>query len=105
MKGEVEYYGKPYSPIFEYASQFTNGKVVMVGDTPWTDVLGGNLFGIDTILTLTGVSESFMERMSPNIPTSERIQNLLGEISSKMTHFKLRDFNPVPTHIVESFAG
>ncbi|QNQ81484.1 TIGR01457 family HAD-type hydrolase [Lactobacillus sp. PV034] len=53
------YIGKPASPIIEYALQLINknkDEVVMVGDNYQTDIKAGMDNGLDTILTLTGVS-------------------------------------------------
>ncbi len=54
-------FGKPDSQIFNYAFEIasTNGNItkrdiLMVGDSLVTDIIGGNKFGIDTCLTLTG---------------------------------------------------
>lgn len=55
------YFGKPDSNMFIFAYQHTQKgeevgkeKILMVGDTLHTDILGGNKFGIDTALVLTG---------------------------------------------------
>ncbi len=54
-------FGKPDSQMFSFAldhvQQFDNIEkkdILMVGDTLQTDILGGNKFGIDTCLVLTG---------------------------------------------------
>jgi HAD superfamily hydrolase (TIGR01450 family) len=54
-------FGKPDSQMFMFAYDLireyrTIGKqdIVMVGDTLQTDILGGNKFGLDTVLVLTG---------------------------------------------------
>lgn len=56
-------FGKPDSQMFMYAFEnlndtekglFTRNDILMVGDTLHTDILGGNKFGIDTALVLTG---------------------------------------------------
>jgi HAD superfamily hydrolase (TIGR01450 family) len=55
-------FGKPDSQIFmfamEHIMQFHPGiskkDILMVGDTLHTDILGGNKFGLDTALVLTG---------------------------------------------------
>ncbi len=105
MDGEVLYFGKPYPEIYNYAQQFTEGKTVMVGDTPWTDILGGNMAGIDTVLTLTGVSNHFISQSSEELSDITAISTLLGNISKKMTHKNLRAFKNTPTHIIKQFAG
>ncbi len=54
-------FGKPDSQMFMFAyerilerKQVGKERIVMVGDTLKTDILGGNKFGIDTILVLSG---------------------------------------------------
>ncbi|TAD84439.1 MAG: HAD-IIA family hydrolase [Bacteroidetes bacterium] len=55
-------FGKPDSQIFMYAYEqvlanlpgITKKDILMVGDTLQTDILGGNKFGLDTVLVLTG---------------------------------------------------
>ena len=54
-------FGKPDAEIFHFAMDkvqqdrhTVRDEILMVGDTLVTDILGGNKFGIDTALTLTG---------------------------------------------------
>lgn len=54
-------FGKPDSQMFMFAyerilksGQLSKDKILMVGDTLKTDILGGNKFGIDTVLVLSG---------------------------------------------------
>lgn len=54
-------FGKPDSQIFQFAFEhiqmhgpIERKDILMVGDTLGTDILGGNKFGIDTCLVLTG---------------------------------------------------
>jgi len=54
-------FGKPDSQMFMFAyelvrqqMQVSKPDIVMVGDTLATDILGGNKFGLDTVLVLTG---------------------------------------------------
>lgn len=55
-------FGKPDSQIFMFAWEMAKQKIpdltkkdiLMVGDTLHTDILGGNKFGLDTALVLTG---------------------------------------------------
>lgn len=55
-------FGKPDAQLFmfayervqELAKGITRSNILMVGDTLKTDILGGNKFGLDTVLVLTG---------------------------------------------------
>jgi HAD superfamily hydrolase (TIGR01450 family) len=54
-------FGKPDSQMFMFAYDLireqgpvNKKEIVMVGDTLQTDILGGNKFGLDTVLVLTG---------------------------------------------------
>lgn len=55
-------FGKPDSQIFMFAWELVKARIpditkkdiLMVGDTLHTDILGGNKFGLDTALVLTG---------------------------------------------------
>ncbi|WP_069657921.1 HAD-IIA family hydrolase [Arcticibacter eurypsychrophilus] len=54
-------FGKPDSQLFMFAydlvrksSMATKNDILMVGDTLFTDILGGNKFGLDTVLVLSG---------------------------------------------------
>ncbi|WP_066629599.1 HAD-IIA family hydrolase [Labilibacter marinus] len=54
-------FGKPDVAVFKYAFDTVNAKrkvakrdILMVGDTLATDILGGNNFGVDTALVLSG---------------------------------------------------
>jgi HAD superfamily hydrolase (TIGR01450 family) len=55
------HFGKPDSQMFMYAfdelnqfGTFNKNEILMVGDTLHTDVLGGNKFGVKTMLVLSG---------------------------------------------------
>lgn len=54
-------FGKPDSQMFMFAYDLireyrpiTKKNIVMVGDTLYTDILGGNKFGLDTVLVFSG---------------------------------------------------
>ena len=61
LGGVVEYYGKPDSRIFnkilakyEKMGITNRKKILMIGDTLETDILGANKVGLDSALVLTG---------------------------------------------------
>lgn len=65
LKGDVACFGKPYANIFEHTLQeeaTPKERILMIGDTLGTDILGGNNFGIKTALTQTGISFEDMQK-------------------------------------------
>ncbi len=55
------HFGKPDGRMFMYAYEllmrqgnYKKDEILMVGDTLYTDIIGGNKFGVDTALVLTG---------------------------------------------------
>ncbi|PIB36570.1 haloacid dehalogenase [Reichenbachiella sp. 5M10] len=65
-------FGKPDSSMFIFAYEHTRmikeipkERILMVGDTLFTDIIGGNKFGIDTALVLTGntLAENYQDRI------------------------------------------
>lgn len=64
MGGIVYYYGKPDERVFNkvidtYFQNIPKNKILMVGDTLETDVLGASRVGIDSVLLLTGNGRIF----------------------------------------------
>lgn len=60
--GKVHYYGKPDSKIYntlisKYLFGYDRKKMLMIGDTMETDILGANKMNIDSALALTGNGE------------------------------------------------
>ena len=43
-----------WEQIIKQHADITKRDILMVGDTLHTDILGGNKFGLDTVLVLTG---------------------------------------------------
>lgn len=59
------HFGKPDGQMFIYAYQellkrrnLSKSDILMVGDTLYTDIIGGNKFGIDTALVLSGNTQA-----------------------------------------------
>lgn len=68
-------FGKPDSQMFMFAYDLLRERgpvnkkdILMVGDTLQTDILGGNKFGLDTVLVLTG--NTLPEDVEPRIASS-----------------------------------
>ncbi len=80
------HFGKPDSQMFMYAfdhlnrngnGPFDRKEILMVGDTLHTDILGGNKFGIKTMLVLTGNTRQ--EMVDVLIRSSGIIPDFIGE--------------------------
>lgn len=99
--GKVLYFGKPFVEIFEFAKKISsskNDKILMIGDTLWTDVLGAHNAGMDSALVTTGVSGEFFRKMKGN-NISEKMDILLEKIGSKLSHQTLK----MPTYLLRHF--
>ncbi|AIL13570.1 hypothetical protein IM40_08890 [Candidatus Paracaedimonas acanthamoebae] len=59
--GEVRYHGKPYPNVYQSVIEMFTVKdlkrTLAIGDSLITDIKGGNTFGIDTALVMTGLFE------------------------------------------------
>lgn len=63
MGGRALYFGKPHPPIYDLARRMlgeTHGpiaadEILCIGDGPWTDVLGGQNEGLDTLFITGGI--------------------------------------------------
>lgn len=103
--GKVLYFGKPFVEIFEFAKKVSSSetdKILMIGDTLWTDVLGAHNAGIDSALVMTGVSGEFFRRMAGKHIT-EKLEILKNHIGSKLSCAK-QDLKS-PTHVLRHFYG
>lgn len=103
MGGEIIIYGKPYQDIYNYAKTYITkeARAAMIGDTPWTDILGGNNANMDSILVMTGVVEEFFSQLGADISDDRKFEILFKEISPKM----INDSNVIPTHVLKRFAA
>jgi HAD superfamily hydrolase (TIGR01459 family) len=68
LGGVVHYYGKPDNKIYDaalskYSLDCDKKKILMIGDTLETDILGAQKFGIDSALVLTGNGEKIGDQL------------------------------------------
>ncbi len=98
--GKVIRFGKPYAEIFEFAKETTNSnsdKILMIGDTLWTDILGAHNAGIDSALVMTGVTSRVIPSMTEE--NNEEELKKLCLIGHKMTG----KTNKFPTYLLRHF--
>jgi HAD superfamily hydrolase (TIGR01450 family) len=82
------YLGKPYRLIFEFAmrslcelfphaKKIKKRKIIMIGDSLRSDIKGGNLFGLTTVLVMTGITKySHLQNLKKNMSPSMVFKNI-----------------------------
>ena len=55
MGGEVVYFGKPYSEVYDQSINNKNKRVLSIGDNLNTDIKGANLLNYDSLLISNGI--------------------------------------------------
>ena len=58
MGGDVVYFGKPYSEVYNQSIDNTNKKILSIGDNLNTDIKGANLLNYDSLLISNGVHKN-----------------------------------------------
>jgi HAD superfamily hydrolase (TIGR01459 family) len=58
MGGEVIYFGKPYSEVYNQSINNINKKILSIGDNLNTDIKGANLLNYDSLLISNGVHKN-----------------------------------------------
>jgi HAD superfamily hydrolase (TIGR01459 family) len=75
--GKVVYNGKPYPEIYhkilDQLGNIPRNRVLMIGDTFYTDILGANKMGFDSALVLTGNARKFY---NPDHSLEEKLEDL-----------------------------
>ena len=61
MGGEVVYFGKPYSEVYNQSINNKNKKILCIGDNLNTDIKGANLLNYDSLLISNGVHKKEIE--------------------------------------------
>ena len=93
MAGQVHYFGKPYAHIYNYASKKFNilkDKIIAFGDSFYTDILGANNFGIDSVLVTEGIFK-------------DRIGNAMQkELANENYKILIDKYKSVPNYIISN---
>lgn len=89
LGGKVSYHGKPYPAVYEallkkltlWQGKETNlSRILIVGDSLNTDILGANTMGIDSLLVLSGLETNGLY---------EDFQGISPFLLNRMTHKKI----------------
>lgn len=83
MGGEVIYFGKPYSAVYEaifsVANENDNRKFLAIGDGIETDIKGANQFKIDSALICGGILSNILNIKYGKLPNEADIMNICLE--------------------------
>ena len=63
MGGEVIYFGKPYSEVYNQSIDNSNKKILSIGDNLNTDIKGANLLNYDSLLISNGVHKNEIDNL------------------------------------------
>lgn len=88
MEGKVILYGKPDPAIFDYAlGEIPREKVLMIGDTLGTDILGANRAGVKSCLTIFGgVTEMRVIEKGMSV-NRDNLEDFIKEVGSGVPDF------------------
>jgi HAD superfamily hydrolase (TIGR01459 family) len=90
MGGEVSYYGKPYSGVYQDVlslfPEISQDKILCVGDGMDTDIMGANNAHLDSLLISSGMHRSVLDTEIGEVASDEKIQILFEEHLAKPTY-------------------
>lgn len=104
IEQKVKYFGKPEMEIYEMALELAGAdksEIVMIGDSPVTDIMGANRFGIKSIMPVNSGTIGGMLRADPysdELPSQEVLENLTAIQTEKPAE------QSMPTAIIPRFA-
>ena len=62
LGGKVEYFGKPYPPVYQQAADVKNKKILCIGDNLNTDIKGANIQNFDSMLISSGIHKKEIDK-------------------------------------------
>lgn len=85
LGGSVRYHGKPFLPIYEKVfaqlRKPEKSRILAIGDSLATDILGANRAGIDSLLILGGIYDSYFKK-----PEKQKMIQLIEQFKSTPTY-------------------
>ena len=62
LGGKVEYFGKPYPPVYQQSRHKKNKKILCIGDNLNTDIKGANIQNFDSMLISSGIHKKEIDK-------------------------------------------
>ena len=84
MGGEVIYFGKPYSEIYQFCIK-NDEKILVIGDNIRTDIKGANNMRLDSLFITNGIHENEFLHLSP-----QNYDKILKKYRAKTNYYQER---------------
>lgn len=111
MGGKCHYYGKPFPAIFESAIEMMKEsgivdrkKILMIGDTLETDILGARNARIDSALILAGNTARLINQATEKYKAELNYKNNASFNREQYLQRLFEERNLYPTYVLESLA-
>lgn len=90
MGGQVHYHGKPFPEIYqrlwESLGKPDKARILGIGDSVTTDIVGAQNFGIDSVLVMTGLEGYALHVSQGFLPPKEKLQALCDQKGALPTY-------------------
>ena len=83
MGGEVVYFGKPYSEVYNQSTNNKNKKILSIGDNLNTDIKGANLLNFDSLIISNGIHKNEIKKNGIE-KTSKTYEAICNYIQSEL---------------------
>jgi HAD superfamily hydrolase (TIGR01459 family) len=83
MGGEVIYFGKPYSQVYNQSINNKNKKVLSIGDNLNTDIKGANILNYDSLLISNGIHKNEIIKEGINV-VSKKYEVIVNFIQTEL---------------------
>ncbi len=83
MGGEVVYFGKPYSEVYNQSTNNKNKKILSIGDNLNTDIKGANLLNYDTLIISNGIHKKEIQKKGIEI-VAKSYETICNYIQSEL---------------------
>ena len=83
MGGEVVYFGKPYSEVYNQSTNNKNKKILSIGDNLNTDIKGANLLNYDSLIISNGIHKKEIQKKGIEI-VAKSYETICNYIQSEL---------------------
>ena len=74
LGGIVEYFGKPYPPVYKQSTNIISKKILCIGDNLNTDIKGANIQNFDSMLISSGIHKNEINKDIKNVQEKYKVK-------------------------------